>query len=72
MAEKNLTGALLELKDKERLRAKQGPRKTKNPSPSRKNALPYRTRSFDSFYSFICILLGAVVVAQFAAIIIYS
>ncbi len=70
MAEKNLTIAIMELKDKESGRSHPKARNNK-PQPTHRGDLPYRPRSFDTFYTFVSILLGAVILAQAVAIIMY-
>lgn len=69
MAEKNLTSALLELKDKGREKTLAKPPRSRSSNAA---TLPYRPRSFDAFYSFIFALLIAALIAQLVAIIIYS
>ena len=64
MADKNLTGAIFELKDRKQSAL---PPKRKTPPKASSQALPYRSRAFDMFFAFASILLVLSLVSQLAA-----
>lgn len=72
MADKNLTNALFTLKEKE---TKPSPAPGKqNPAgtSAAKKQLPFRKRSFDTFFGFSITLLVVTLFAQVIALIAYS
>ncbi|MCH6257672.1 hypothetical protein MLD52_14025 [Puniceicoccaceae bacterium K14] len=74
MADKNLTNALFTLKEKDAKASSTSP-KPKKEIPTLENAkpdLPYRKRSFDSFFVFSVILLAVTLLAQVISIVYYS
>ena len=74
MADKNLTNALFTLKEKGN-NPSPAPNKTPRETPTLSKTepqLPYRKRSFDSFFVFSVILITVTLIAQVISIAYYS
>jgi|GEM_PF-717597 len=68
MADKNLTSAIFEIKDRGPSKYSGYPKQSDDPKPARSNI---RRRSFDAFYFFATVLLALSTFAQIGALIAY-